>query len=255
MKAENKKKKSKKILLIIIASIILLTLLATAWFFFSLPDVSSLKTKNPTMTALMEQRKKEAQVEKKKLKIYHKWVKFSVIPKILKDTVRISEDAGFYYHDGIDYHELEEAIKINLKKGKKVRGASTITQQLAKNLYLSTDKSYFRKIKEFFIAKKLEKNLSKDRIFCLYLNVIEFGKGIFGVGAASQYFFHKPVQDLNLIEIIRLVSVIPKPLRVSPLSSSRYMKWRYNFLLTKLYKYKFISERDYKKAAPRNGAL
>lgn len=237
-------RKPKKFLIIslVILSVILLLI---AYFFLSLPDVSDLKTKNPETTSMAELRKRQAKKEGTKLKIYQKWVNFAEIPEMLKNTVRISEDAGFYFHKGIDYYELKEALKKNLKEGKTVRGGSTITQQLAKNLYLSTEKSYIRKIREFFIAKKLEKQLSKNRIFHLYLNVIEFGKGIFGVEAASEYFFKKPVSRLNLVEIIRLAAVIPKPLRVTPLSNSRYLKWRANLLLDRLHKYKYISDDEY----------
>lgn len=224
-------------------------LLGVGFFFASIPDVTYLKTTNPRTTALMEQRKNEARQEGKKLVIHHRWVDFGNIPRLLKDTVRISEDAGFYHHDGIDWHELKEAIKKKRRTGKPLRGASTITQQLAKNLFLSTNRSYYRKIREFFIAKKLEKYLSKDRIFCIYLNVIEFGRGIFGVEAASEYYFNKPVGRLNLSEIVRLAAVIPKPLKVTPLASnSRYLNWRVNLLLDRLYQYDYISEVDYHRA-------
>jgi len=172
-------------------------------------------------------------------------VNFAAVPKVLKDAVRVSEDTAFYQHDGIDFHELKESFKKNLKEGKSVRGGSTITQQLAKNLFLSTYKSYYRKLKEFFIARQLEKHLSKDRIFSLYLNVIEFGNGIFGVEAASRYYFGKSVSFLNLEEIIRLVSVIPKPLKVSPLSLSPYVKWRGRLLLKRMKIYRYITGGQY----------
>ena len=233
----------------IIMSIILTGLIAlsffTGYFFLTLPDAEYLKTQNPPTTALIEQRKTEARGKGKELKIRQKWVNFDTIPELLKKTVIVSEDAAFYQHDGIDYYELKEAIKRNLKKGKKVRGGSTITQQLAKNLFLSTEKSYYRKVREFFIAKNLEKHLSKNRIFHLYLNVIELGKGIFGVEAASEYYFKKSVSDLNLVEIVRLAAVLPKPLRVTPLSNSRYLKWRAKLLLDRLKKYHFITDEEY----------
>lgn len=245
---EKKKKLTKRKKILFIASAILLIIfLFIGWFFLSLPDVKDLKSNNPKTTSIIEMRKKQAKKAGKTLKIHHKWVDFELIPDILKDTVRISEDAGFYFHKGIDYYELKEALKKNLREGRKVRGGSTITQQLAKNLYLSTAKSYFRKIKEFFIAKKLERELSKNRIFALYLNLIEFGSGIFGVETAAEYFFKKKVNQLNLAEIIRLVSVIPKPLRVSPLSESRYLLWRANLLLDKLHKYEYITNDEYYK--------
>jgi monofunctional biosynthetic peptidoglycan transglycosylase len=234
-----------KILLIVILAGLLALSLFTGYFFLTLPDVEYFNTQNPPTTALIEQRKAEAQKKGKTLTVRQKWVSFDTIPGILKKTVIVSEDAAFYQHDGIDYYELKEAIKRNLKEGKKVRGGSTITQQLAKNLFLSTEKSYYRKIREFFIAKKLEQHLSKDRIFHLYLNIIELGNGIFGVEAASRYYFKKPVSGLNLEETVRLAAVLPKPLKLTPLSNSRYMKWRAKLLLDRLKKYEYITDEEY----------
>lgn len=246
----NKKKPTrriKKIVLIVLLGIVLTFCLFAGYFFLTLPNVEFLKTQDPETTSLIEQRKAEAKKKGQQLKIRQKWVSFDAIPQLLKDTVRVSEDIDFYNHSGIDYYELKEAIKRNLKKGKKVRGGSTITQQLAKNLFLSTEKSYYRKLKEFFIAKKLEENLSKDRIFHIYLNIIELGWGIFGVEAASEYYFGKPVGELELVEIIRLTAVLPKPLKVNPLSNtSRYLKWRANLLLDRLIKYEYITDEEYK---------
>lgn len=246
-KTKPKRKILKRILLVLLF-LVVGVVLYSAYVLLTLPEVDELKNKNPETTAIMEQRIKEAAENGEKLHIRHQWVPFKAIPQLLKDTVRISEDTDFYHHKGIDYYELKEAIKRNLKDGKKARGGSTITQQLAKNLFLSTEKSYTRKAKEFVLAKKLESHLSKDRIFSLYLNVIEFGKGIFGVEAASLYYFHKSVGQLNLNEIIRLAAVIPKPLKVNPLSkTSRYLKWRANLLLDRLVKYDLITEQEYNK--------
>lgn len=248
---EEKKPKRKKLKRVLLVFLFLIAgiMLYSAYVLLSLPEVDDLKNKNPETTAIMEQRIKEAAENGEKLHIRHRWIPFAAIPQLLKDTVRISEDAAFYHHQGIDYYELKEAIKRNLKDGKKARGGSTITQQLAKNLFLSTEKSYTRKAKEFVLAKKLESHLSKDRIFSLYLNVIELGKGIFGVEAASLYYFNKSVGQLNLNEIVRLAAVIPKPLKVNPLSnSSRYLKWRANLLLDRLLKYDYITEKEYHKA-------
>jgi len=247
-KTKPKRKILKRILLVLLF-LVVGVVLYSAYVLLTLPEVDDLKHKNPETTAIMEQRIKEAAEKGEKLHIRQQWVPFKAIPQLLKDTVRISEDTDFYHHKGIDYYELKEAIKRNLKDGKKARGGSTITQQLAKNLFLSTEKSYTRKAKEFVLAKKLESHLSKDRIFSLYLNVIELGKGIFGVEAASLYYFHKSVGQLNLNEIVRLASVIPKPLKVNPLSnSSRYLKWRANLLLDRLVKYDYITEKEYNNA-------
>ena len=119
--------------------------------YLTLPSTYKLKTENPQITALMQQRQDEAAQEGKKYKISQKWVSFKDIPLLMKQSVRISEDAGFYLHEGIDLHELEEAIKTNIAEGSFKRGASTITQQLAKNLYLSTERSLFRKLREYLL--------------------------------------------------------------------------------------------------------
>ena len=248
MSEKKPKKPIKKIVLIVLLGIAAAFCLFAGYFFLTLPDVGFLKKKDPETTAVIEQRKAEAKKKDQKLKIRQRWVKFDNIPQLLKDTVRVSEDIDFYYHKGIDYYELKESIKRNLKEGKKARGGSTITQQLAKNLFLSTGKSYYRKLKEFFIAKRLEENLSKNRIFHIYLNIIELGPGIFGVEAASEYYFGKPVGSLSLEEILRLVSVLPKPLRVTPRSDSGYLKWRANLLLERLIQYEYITDAQYRRA-------
>jgi monofunctional biosynthetic peptidoglycan transglycosylase len=242
-----KRKKMKRFLIVLLCVLAALGLFI-AYFFLSLPNVEYLKDQNPQTTAVMEQRKQESQNQGKTLKIRQKWVNLNTIPELLRNTVRVSEDVDFYSHDGIDYFELKESIKRNLKEGKKARGGSTITQQLAKNLFLSTEKSYYRKLKEFVIAKRMEKVLSKDRIFSIYLNVIELGNGIFGVEAASEIFFSKSVNRLTLSETLRLAAVIPKPLKVTPLSNSNYLKWRANLLLERLVKYGYISESEYQSA-------
>jgi len=248
MSEKKPKKPIKKIVLIVLLGIAAAFCLFAGYFFLTLPDVGFLKKKDPETTAVIEQRKAEAKKKDQKLKIRQRWVKFDNIPQLLKDTVRVSEDIDFYHHKGIDYYELKESIKRNLKEGKKARGGSTITQQLAKNLFLSTGKSYYRKLKEFFIAKRLEENLSKNRIFHIYLNIIELGPGIFGVEAASEYYFGKPVGSLSLEEILRLVSVLPKPLRVTPRSDSGYLKWRANLLLERLIQYEYITDAQYRRA-------
>ena len=122
--------------------------------------------------------------------------------------------------------ELKAAIKQGLKEKRFVRGASTITQQLAKNLYLSTDKTLWRKLKEVWLARRLEKALPKNRIFALYLNLIEFGPGVFGVQAAARHWFAKDAADLTLEECVRLTAIIPRPLRSDPRTNDSWMKFK-----------------------------
>jgi len=215
-----------------------------AWL--TLPDVSGLRTRNPEKSSLMRLRTAEAKKAKKTYALRQEWVNFGRIPDLLKKTVRITEDSNFYWHKGIDFEELKESIKRDLKEKKLIRGGSTITQQLAKNLYLSTEKSLPRKIKEYLIARRLEKALSKDRIFALYLNVIELGPGIFGVQAASRHYFFKDVGDLSLEETIRLTAVIPRPLRTDPRSNDGWMKFKGRWIVDMLKTYKYIGEEEHR---------
>ena len=208
--------------------------------YLSLPDVAHLKNNNPKITALMQLRKEQSEAQGKKYNIRQNWVSFQTIPDLLKKAVRISEDASFYEHRGIDYEELKESIRKNFEKGAIVRGGSTITQQLAKNLFLSPEKSFLRKMQEYFITKRLEDELSKDRIFNLYLNVIELGPGIFGVEAASQHYFNKSVQNLNLEEIVRLAAIIPRPLTVSPKKDGKWLKSKVKWIFHKMKLYEYI---------------
>lgn len=231
-------------------SILLVLTIILISFFTSLPEISYLEKENPKQTALMQQRIEEATAKGKKMKIKQSWVSFKNIPDLLKKSVRISEDASFYFHEGVDFDELKEAFKKNWEKGEIARGGSTITQQLAKNLFLSTDKSYWRKIREYFIAKRLEEQLSKNRIFHLYLNLIEFGPGVFGVQAASRRYFGKNVMSLDLENIIRLVAVIPRPLTTRPTSNSGWLKWRGRWILSKLKQYGYIESELYDETIP-----
>ncbi len=227
-------------------------LLATVLvIYLGLPDVCTLKNCNPRTTALMLQRYREAQRGGRDFRLLQQWAADKKIPQLLKNTVRVCEDAGFYQHHGIDFTELKAAVRKNWEKRKYVRGASTITQQLAKNLYLSTEKSILRKIKEYLIARRLESCLDKKRIFNLYLNVIEFGPAIFGVQAAADYYFHKDISLLNLEEVVRLTAVIPRPLTESPVGNSRWLRWRAGWILDTLYRYHYISREQHQAVRQR----
>ena len=238
----------KKLILIIFVAGLAACGAGVLYIYLSLPNVSHLKSQNPKATALIEQRQREAQQSGKEFKVRQVWVGFDGIPALLKEAVRVAEDARFYEHEGIDYEEMNEALKKNLEQGRWARGASTITQQLAKNLYLSTEKSLIRKLREYFLAVRLEEELPKNRIFHLYLNVIEFGPGIFGVEAAARHYFGKSVGQLNLEEIVRLTAVIPKPLVESPTRNSRWLKWRAGWLLSTLRKTGHINSDQYRQA-------
>jgi len=220
-----------------------------AHLLLTLTDVSDLRIKNPEKTAWMDMRIAQEKKQGRDYVVRYSWVPFENVPQLLKDTVRIAEDAGFYWHKGVDFEELKEAIKKNLQEKKFVRGGSTITQQLAKNLYLSPQKSLTRKLREYLIARKLEKKLSKDRIFELYLNVIELGHGVFGIQAASLHYFGCSVEELSLERIVRLVAILPRPLNTDPREDSPWLSWRCRWLLHKLQLYGYITDEMYRENA------
>ena len=212
----------------------------------TLPDVSGLRTSDPATTSLM--RLQAAQAAKKgiRLSVERAWVAFDRIPDMLKKCVLVSEDASFYSHKGIDFAELKESIKRDIRERRLVRGGSTITQQLAKNLYLSGGKTLGRKLKEFLIARRLEKALSKDRIFALYLNVIELGPHVFGVQAAARHWFGKDVADLSLEEMVRLTAIIPRPSSSDPRANDAWMKFKGRWIAETLAAVKAIGEDESK---------
>lgn len=205
--------------------------------YLSLPNTSeirSLRKTNPQMTALMEQRKQSARDKGNKLLIRQKWIPLSQISNHLKHAVIVAEDGTFFEHEGIDWYEVKESIKKDIQKGKFVRGASTITQQLAKNLFLSTSKDPIRKLKEILIATMLEDELSKARILELYLNIVEWGKGIYGVESASLTYFGKHASEISREEASRLAATLPSPLRHQPNSDQRYVRYRRNIILARM---------------------
>jgi monofunctional biosynthetic peptidoglycan transglycosylase len=212
------------------------------------PEPKEYIRQNPKKSAFMKMRINEAKAKGKSLKIFHRYMQYSKISEDLKDAVRISEDGGFFWHKGFDFAEIKESIITNWKRKKFKRGGSTITQQLAKNLYLSSEKSLVRKFQEAILTIKLEHQLPKKRIFDLYLNYIEFGHGVFGVEAASKKYFRKSASELTVFEAARLASIIPNPRKRSPNRPTKWLKYRTKILLTRLYKFKKISKNEYQKA-------
>ena len=187
--------------------------------------ISELRTENPGETALMRQRIEEAAAEGKSLSIVQRWVPLARLPRHFLNAVIVAEDGTFYQHGGIEWYEVWESVRRNFEERRVVRGASSITQQLAKNLYLSTAQTPLRKLKEVVITLLLEGELSKDRILELYVNVIEWGPGVFGVEAAARRYFGKGASRLTLEESLRLAAVIPSPLRHRPDRESRYLRF------------------------------
>jgi monofunctional glycosyltransferase len=160
-----------------------------AFLYLTLPDVRQLRTRNLNSTAFMDLRAREARAEGREPKRAQQWIPYGRISPHLKRAVLVAEDAGFWGHQGIDLVEIQKSLESDWQTGSFTRGASTITQQLAKNLYLSPSRNPLRKLRELWIARRLENELSKTRIFELYLNNIEWGDGIWGAEAAARTYF------------------------------------------------------------------
>ena len=205
-----------------------------AYVYLTLPDVRVLATSNPTTTAFMELRREQAEDEGKKLRHVHRWVPYSRISQNLKRAVLVAEDDAFWDHEGVDMEQIRRSIEINLERGAAVRGASTLTQQLAKNLYLSPSRDPLRKLRELIIARRLEAELSKARIFEIYLNVIEWGDGIWGADAAARTYFRVPASALSAPQAALLAGAIINPRVLNPGRPSARLLRRQKMLLGRM---------------------
>lgn len=205
------KKKSRWTFTRILIVIFALALGYLALEFLLLPSCADLKDKNPETTAMIERRLAQAEAEGRKPTRQQQWVPIEKISNNLVRAVLAGEDARFFEHNGFDTEAIKKAIEHDWKEGRFARGASTITQQLAKNLYLSESKNPLRKLKEAIITQRLEANLDKRRILEIYLNVIEWGDGIYGAEAASRTYFGKSAAQLSVSEAAYLSAMIPNP--------------------------------------------
>ena len=201
-------------------------------YFLSVPDLSKLKKGNPKKTALMEYREKEWKEKGKRFRMTQTWVPLSNISPYLVKAVLIAEDDKFWSHEGFDFEAMQKALERDIKAKRFKFGGSTISQQLARNLYLSTAKNPLRKMREAIITWRMEKVLSKKRILELYLNVVEWGEGIFGVEAASRHYYGKPSSELTPQEAARLAAVLPNPRRYNPSGDQRYVIHRSAIIYT-----------------------
>lgn len=205
-----------------------------AWVYLTLPDVRGLRSKPPAKTAFMTLREAEARAEGRPFTLRYRWVPLSRISPSLRRAVLVAEDAAFFRHDGIDVEQLKDAIEARIEDGRPLRGASTITQQLAKNLYLSPSRSPLRKLRELLITRRLEAELSKARILELYLNVIEWGEGIFGAEAAARAYFGKPASQLSNAEAALLAGAIINPRVHSPARPTARLRARQKIILERM---------------------
>jgi monofunctional biosynthetic peptidoglycan transglycosylase len=200
-------------------AILLLTFGLLAWAWWGLParsDVRALATRNPGRTSVMRQREDEARRAGRTPRTVQSWVPIGRISRHLVHAVLAAEDQKFFGHEGVDWEAIKESVEVNRAQKRFARGGSTITQQLAKNLFFTTYKSLLRKARELLVARWLEEDLSKRRILELYLNVIEWGDGLYGCQAASQRYYGKPCSDLTGAEAAGLAAMIPNPRRINP---------------------------------------
>jgi monofunctional biosynthetic peptidoglycan transglycosylase len=208
----------------VVLLVVLAGLLYAGWVAAGLPsraEVRALARTNPGVTSLMRQREKEAKRGNRPYRRVQTWVPVSGVSRHLIHAVIAAEDQRFFGHEGVDWEAIKKSVETDRARGAFVRGGSTITQQLAKNLFFTTEKSITRKLRELVVARWLEADLSKKRILELYLNVIEWGDGIYGAQAAARRYYAKPVSDLEPGEAAGLVAMIPNPRRINPLVDPR----------------------------------
>jgi monofunctional biosynthetic peptidoglycan transglycosylase len=203
---------------------LLFTLLAVLFAYLLLmPDISSLKKKTPTKTAFMKYREKEWAKKGRRYKVTQTVVPLARISPYLRKAVLIAEDDKFWKHEGFDFASMQKALEKDLQAGKFKFGGSTISQQLARTLYLSPEKNLLRKGAEAVITWRMEKVLSKRRILELYLNEVEWGEGIFGAEAAARHYFGKSAYELSPREAARMAAVLPNPRKYNPAGEQRYV--------------------------------
>lgn len=181
---------------------------------------------NPSSTSMMRQQLAVLRDTDPNARLEHAWVPYARISDNLKRAVIASEDANFLEHDGVDWDALEKAYERNNKRHKVVGGGSTITQQLAKNLFLSGSRNYLRKGQELVIAYMLETVMSKQRILEIYLNVVEFGRGVFGAEAAARHYYRIPAARLSPAQAARLAVMLPNPRFYDRHRSTGYLQRR-----------------------------
>jgi monofunctional biosynthetic peptidoglycan transglycosylase len=205
-----------------------------AYAYLTLPDVRPLKTSNPTTTAFMELRDAEAREKGEQPRRVQRWVSYNHLSPLLTRAVLIAEDDAFWKHEGVDFEQLQESLQLDWRRGRLVRGASTITQQLAKNLYLSPSRNPLRKLRELIIARRLEAELRKARILELYLNEIEWGNGVYGAEAAARTYFHKSAAGLSPEEAALLAGAIVNPRLMNPGHPTRRLLQRQQLILRRM---------------------
>jgi monofunctional glycosyltransferase len=189
---------------------------------------------NPSSSAFMVERLETMQEKNPKAKLKHEWVAYEKISLNLKRALVAAEDANFMEHAGFDWDAIQRAYERNRQRGKVVAGGSTISQQLAKNLFLSPQRSALRKLEEAFITLIIETVMSKERIFEIYLNIIEWGNGVFGCEAAARYYFKTSAARLDAYEAAKLAAMVPNPRYYDRNRNTDYLGRKTNLILGRM---------------------
>jgi monofunctional biosynthetic peptidoglycan transglycosylase len=209
-----------------LAGILMLLLLVDIGRYAVYPDIGKLASSNPGKTAFMEYREAQWRRDGIDKTIEQRWVSLKKVSPAMVKAVLIAEDNKFWKHEGFDFEAIEKAIDRNIREKQFKVGGSTISQQLAKNLYLSPSKNPIRKIKEAILTWRIEQTLSKRRILELYINVAEWGDGIFGIEQAARHYYGTSASGLSAYQASRLAAVLPNPIKFNPTGSSRYVRSR-----------------------------
>ena len=212
--------------------LMLIAFLGVQSFFFV--QVVWFKWNNPASTAFMDAERDRLSQAKSSVRIRQVWVPYNAISVPLKQAVIAAEDSAFAFHDGVDWEAIEKAARENMRRGQVRRGGSTITMQLAKNLFLSSERSYIRKAQELIIAAMLELTHDKRRILELYLNTAEWGLGVFGIEAAARHYFGVTASQLDAMQAAWLASVLPAPKRFDRIRESDYLTERSFIILERM---------------------
>lgn len=215
-------------------TILLLLIALTALQFWFFACVFYWSVYNPETTAFMRSRLEKIREERPDAKLQHAWVPYGRISVHLKRAIVAAEDARFLEHEGFDWEGIRKAYERNAREGEVVAGGSTITQQLAKNLFLPGDRAWWRKAQEAAIAFMIEVIMDKRRILEIYLNVIEWGDGVFGAEAAARYHYGVGAAEVNATQAARLAAIVPSPRRYSPRSSTTYLQRRTATILARM---------------------
>lgn len=226
----------------VVCVLVLVAFVAYEWITF--PNVAVLKDQWPKTTAFMERRKKELRAEGKEETLVYDPVPYAQISPYLRRAALVAEDNDFYEHKAVDVDALKKAIQRDWQRKKLTQGGSTITQQLAKNLYLSPSRNPLRKIEEYFIARSLENHLTKKRILELYLNVVEMGERVYGAEAAARYYFHVPASALTPSQAALLAGCLPSTRVMNPGSPNKRLRARERMILARMRSWGYLFEEE-----------